>query len=367
MLFSSPGSTRFSVFFFLCCLVFFPKTTWAKQQQEPLEILIVASAHQNTLAAEKYRPVIEKLKKYNPDMVFGEYMSSPDHKAALEAGYWNKANDEKRLAYLRSLSPKQTKTSPKHITKAYAALAKNPNNHQARMQLARDLYFTHDRGNAEYQFFVLETQLLPQFNQQQQASYRQQFGLSDSLKSRSIVRVNSEYHKIFFPLVYELKHPQIYPMDCQKYDNDWNQAWGSAAVLMKEMEQKAAADSTSAASQTQKRINQFMEAGWKDAYANKLSGYAFMNSAGYAKIDAAQNFYGGPTFYGAPGFPTQEVQQMIHFWTLRNQAMCENIIRQAKEKGAKKVVVAVGSSHRSWMEDILKTMPGVKLVNYNEI
>lgn len=366
MLFFTPSSSLTKTFFFLC-LLFTCSTKLLAQQQEPLEILIVASAHQNKSAPEKYRPVIEKLKQYNPDMVFGEYLSAPDLQAALEVGYYNKKYDEKRMAYLLSLNPKPTKSAPKQIAKAYRALAKNENQHQTRMNLARNLYLNHDRGNGEYQLFVLETQLKEQFTEKDIAEHLQLFGASDSLKKQGLVRETSEYQKIFFPLVYELKHPQIYPMDCQKYDKDWNQAWGSAMVKMQELEKKAKADSASAEGLTLKRINTFFETGWKEAYTSKLSGYAFMNSAGYARMDAAQNFYGGPAFYGAAGFPTEEVKQMIHFWNLRNQGMCENVVRQARQKGAKKVVVAVGSSHRSWMEDILKTMPHVKLVNYNEI
>lgn len=364
-----PFTTSFSLtktHLFLC-LILSCSTRLLAQQPEPLEILIVAAAHQNTSAPEKYRPVIEKLKQYNPDMVFGEYMSAEDHKAALEAGYWGKKNDEKRLTYLRSLNPKPNKNAPKQITKAYAALARNENFHQIRMNLARDLFLNLDRGNAEYQLFVLETQMQSRLDKGEQEAFHQILGVSDSLKKHGLVRVNSEYHKIFFPLMHELKHAQIYPMDCQKYDNDWNQSWGGAMVKMKDLEQKAKADSTSPEGLTMKNINAFFENGWKEAYTSNLKGYAFMNSPEYARMDAAQNFYGGPEFYSATGFPTEEVQQMIHFWTLRNQDMCENVVRQAREKGAKKVVVAVGSAHRSWMENIFKTMPNVKIVNYNEI
>ncbi|MFC6998834.1 DUF5694 domain-containing protein [Rufibacter roseus] len=365
MLTFSSYSPFIKFLLFLCLYSCATLRGWA--QQEPLEIVIVASAHQNTQAPEKLRPVVEKLKKYNPDMVFGEYLSAPDLKAALEKGYYNKKNDEKRMAYLLSLTHKRGKNASKKISKAYQALAKNENLHQIRMQLARDLYLNHDRGNGEYQLYVLETQLKERFLEKEQSAYTNMFGASDSLKKQGLVRVNSEYQKIYFPLVYELKHAQIYPMDCQKYDNNWNQAWGSAMVKMQELEKKAKADSTSAEGQTFKRINTFFETGWKEAYTNKLSGYAFMNSAEYARMDAAQNFYGGPAFYGSAGFPTEEVKQMIYYWNLRNQGMCENVVRQAREKGAKKVVVAVGSSHRSWMEEIFKTMPDVKIVYYNQL
>jgi hypothetical protein len=47
--------------------------------------------------------------------------------------------------------------------------------------------------------------------------------------------------------------------------------------------------------------------------------------------------------------------------------MCENVMRQAKANGAKRVVIGVGASHRIWMEDIFRQMPNVKVTNLNDL
>ena len=159
----------------------------------------------------------------------------------------------------------------------------------------------------------------------------------------------------------------MYSMDCQDYDEDWNKVWAKAGAAIKEMEAKAKADSTSAQAMAVKKIQQYYKELDAIARAEKLKGYAFLNTDFYAKADAAVNFYGGEVFFNEPGFPTEAIKAMMHPWNLRNEAMCQNILKQAQAKGAKKVVVAVGASHRKWMEEIFAQMPEVKLVNYNAL
>ena len=51
------------------------------------------------------------------------------------------------------------------------------------------------------------------------------FGSVDSLKKMGLYRPGSEYSKIYFPLIYQLKQDRIYNMDCQTYDKPWGEAW----------------------------------------------------------------------------------------------------------------------------------------------
>src|SRR5690606_36431842 len=95
--------------------------------------------------------------------------------------------------------------------------------------------------------------------------------------------------------------------------------------------------------------------------------YGFMSTDMYADFSDVLNFYGGPKFYDLPGYPKEAVLEMLHWWQKRNEGICENIIRQATEKGATKVVMGVGAAHRKGMEDIFAKMPHVKVVNYNDL
>ena len=332
--------------------------------QAPIEIVIVGSSHTNDKG--NYRPIINKLKRFQPDMVFGEYLSSEDLKARGDSSS-DKKTFAPRYNYIKRRNP-ATARLDKKISDTQKALAHFPYYHQTRMELASHYVLNYDRGNAEYQFFVLENYMKDKMGKKELEVYRKKFGSTDSLRKLKLLRESTEYHNIFFPLMYELNHGQIYPMDCQRYDESWTLAWNAAGAQIKIMQQKAKADSTSLESQTVRSIKQFYQDLELVAQTENLrEPYTLMNSAVYAKYDAAQNFYGGEEFYGYPGFPTEAIKAMIVQWNLRNQAMCENIVRQAKAKGAKRVVVGVGASHRKWMEEIFSRMPDVKLINFNSL
>jgi hypothetical protein len=335
--------------------------------QDQIEILIVASSHSNPGAQEKYRHVVDKLKKFNPDMVFGENLSPEDELEAQKLGYWGTERSLKRHAYVQSLNGPATKKTTKNIKNGYKALQQSENLHQTRMNLAKDLALTYDRGNAEYQMYVLMQYMQPRFGKEEQAAFTKMFGPVDSLKKIGLYRPTSEYHQVFFPLVYELKHDRIYPMDCQKYDAPWNEAWGTVMGLMKTIEEKAKADSTSQEGQLLKSIEKFSKDGVAELDAKKYKSYEYMNNPLYARLNEVWNFYGGPQFYGAPGFPTEEVKQMVYWFGMRNQGICDNIVKLATAHKAKRVVVGVGAGHRKGMEEILSKVPNVKVVNYLDI
>ena len=84
-------------------------------------------------------------------------------------------------------------------------------------------------------------------------------------------------------------------------------------------------------------------------------------------VDQPVNFYGGVALYGALGFPTDEVKAMKAQWMLRNQGMCANVVRLARQQGARRVVVAVGASHGQVLSELLRETPGVKVVSFNEL
>jgi len=56
----------------------------------------------------------------------------------------------------------------------------------------------------------------------------------------------------------------------------------------------------------------------------------------------------------------------IHWWMMRNQGMCDNVVKQAGALGLKRVVVIVGANHRKFIQDIFKRMPNVTVKNINE-
>jgi hypothetical protein len=57
--------------------------------QNQIEIAIVGSAHDNSKSTQNFQAIIDKLKNFKPDMVFGEYLPQGDY-AKLEDTNWAK-------------------------------------------------------------------------------------------------------------------------------------------------------------------------------------------------------------------------------------------------------------------------------------
>lgn len=334
--------------------------------QNQIEIVIVGSAHDNSNSTQNFQAIIDKLKNFKPDMVFGEYLPESDY-AKLDESNWAKALFKQSRDYLEKLNPKTAKNIAAQIKKGQKALSSFAYYHKTRMDLAINYAKNWDRANVDYQIFVLENYMKDKFGKEEQAEYTKMFGSIDSLKKANLYRPKSEYNKIYFPLIYQLNQDQIYKMDCQSYDKPWSEAWDKTRSLHKILLSKAKADSTSQEAATAKAIEAYSGYSTEEAKVFNADPYAGMNTAKYGDLDEAWNFYGGSHFYGYAGFPTESVKDMIAQWTLRNEGMCKNIIDQAKAKKAKRVVVGVGASHRKWMEEILAKNPEVKIINYNDL
>ena len=158
-------------------------------------------------------------------------------------------------------------------------------------------------------------------------------------------------------------------MDCQRYDEPWGQAYGQAMAQNNALKAAFLIDSATAQADTYRRMVASRTAYF--AYLNQtdddVEAYRLLNSPVYEKIDNALNFFGGDELYGAPGFPTEAVQEMRRQWVLRNQGMCDNIVRQARQQGARRVLVAVGASHGQEMRTLLQKMPNVHVRTFNDL
>ena len=331
-----------------------------------IEIVIVGSSHNNSKSTQNFQAVIDKLKNFKPDMVFGEYIPAADY-SKLEDDNWAKKGFKAKVNYIEKLNPETNKNSSTLIKKNQKALLSAPNYHQTRMHLAVEYAKIWDRGNFDYQVYVLDNYMKPNFGNEEKAAYNKMFGGTDSLKKLNVLRPGSEYNKIFFPLIYQLGQNQIYNMDCQAYDKPWGIAWGKTDSIFKILAAKVKTDTLSAEAKTLKAIEKYSSYADEEEQKFKDDEYAGMNTDKYAELNDAWNFYGGTKFYGYAGFPTETVKEMIAQWTLRNEGMCKNVIEQAKAKKAKRVVVGVGAAHRKIMEEILAKNKDVKIINYNEL
>jgi hypothetical protein len=127
-------------------------------------------------------------------MVFGEYLPKDDY-SKLEESNWAKELFKKEHDYLEKLNPESPKNIDAQIKKDQKALAKFAYYHKTRMNLAVNYAKNWDRGNADYQIFVLENYMKQHFGREELATYTKMFGSTDSLKKIGFYRPGSEYSK----------------------------------------------------------------------------------------------------------------------------------------------------------------------------
>ncbi|GAB3955476.1 hypothetical protein GCM10028805_43130 [Spirosoma harenae] len=347
----------------VCLMLLTCSTGWSQSTpaSQPLDILLIGTAHQyGKNLVEHFDYPLSKALAFRPDAVFGEDLAPQDYDALPD--FWNKAALEKRVAYIRSHPYPDPQPADQFIQQTYALLRKRPDSHQERMRLARALFLIHDFGNARYQLYQLD-KFQSSFDSQHHTAYRAILGEPDSLyRSRS-----SEYHNIFFPLLDQLKQDRILPMDSQQYDLRWQAAWNS---LSDKLERAVAAekDSNSANYRVWTSFLQWQhtfrlaEDQIQQAGQTTRSSNTDLYSA---RVDSV-NFGGDRLLQHLSGFPAAEAAQMRHYWQLRNEAMCQNIVNRARAIKARRVVVGVGSAHRKTMIDILRAMPNVTVYTLNE-
>ncbi|QMW03382.1 DUF5694 domain-containing protein [Spirosoma foliorum] len=350
---------------FFLIIISFLASAQSNKNSQPLEILFIAAAHDyGAKPIEDFSYPINKALAFKPDAVFGENLSPEDYDALDR--HWNKEAIDKRLAYLTKIGYPLPKHPQAFIARQYKLLRKYPYYHQERMKLAHALYLTHDFGNASYQFYLLD-KLRPAFGAEEIAAFTQILGPVDSLKNVGFRRSN-EYYNIFHPIAQSLKLDKIMPMDCQKYNTPWSAAWEKTDSLYKLFEKGIEADTNSADYKTYLRLN--TENNELQRLLNKANqagkSTAFLNTADWDKYTDFGNFYGNRYLFGLKNFPEEGVRDMLKYWTLRNEGMCQNIVDRARKIGAKRVVVGVGASHRELMVKLLKEMPGVTVYTLNE-
>jgi len=328
-----------------------------------IHVLVVGTSHSyGQKPIEDFKAIIDKVAAFQPDAVYGEFLSANDYNAIPD--YWNKATMEKRFAYMKGINYPAPGKPEKFIRQTTKLLHDHPHYHQDRMKLARALYLKHDFGNARYQLYRLD-KARPAFGAEEVAAYKAILGEPDSIYTAR----SNEYHNIAFPVIDKLSLDQIDPMDSQRHDLNWQAAWDKADPLFKAWEKSVEKDSTSADAQRYKALmkrtvelekasNKAGSEGHATIYFNSPDGDEYLNIV---------NFYGARRMFGAKGFPEKEIDAMMAQWQNRNTDMVRNTVERARKAGQKRVVVFVGANHRKIMVDGFRAMPGVTVRELNSL
>ncbi len=335
--------------------------------QEKIQILVLGTSHYNQAKdSAEHKKVVDKLIKFNPDMVMGEFVS-PEEYISLEPDSYRRKVSDSTLAYYRKLNA-GIRPDNRKLEKAIHHLARFPDLHRSRIALAAGLLSNYDLANAKYQIYLLETSKKARFNQEEADFYQARLGGTETLIQHNLFQNTSEYNTIVFPLMQQLNLSTIYPADCQLYDTKWTQAWRIVAYCMHFINRIAKMDENSEEAKIIRKIEEEKKRIYAESDSLGLHGYEYLNSSFNAEESDLINFYGGQKLFGfSKNYPEKEVREMIRYWQLRNEGMAANILRLAREKKGKRILIAAGSAHQKWIADILKNESDVEIMEYTAL
>jgi hypothetical protein len=370
----SIKSYRFfsNLFLFYYCLLGLTAQVSAQTPTQELQVLMIGASHEySPTPKQDLSGIHAKIRAFKPDAFFGEWLSSEDEKAIKT--YWNKKNVLKRDERLRARKKISEAELPIEIARLEKIVAQNPDDMKARVDLAVVNYLNFDSGNGYHQMWHVAKYLEknPKETQLFDYAYKQFLPVKmDTLQEMINNYINDEYDYIAFPMMKELKQKTIYPMDSQRWDNEWSKAWTDAdSVFWGKMEEYKK-DSTSVIGLKVKELRAKVKQRMK--YLEEDASKVYGETHGTEALNGPQmtewlfriNFY-ADEYRELPFFPADLYGLMTHWWWHRNNDMCQNTISRSKANGFKKVVIVVGANHAAWMTKIF-TENGIKVTNIND-
>lgn len=329
-----------------------------------IEVLLIGVSHDySKYPTQDFSSIHHKIKKFKPDAFFGEFLSKEDEKLLMD--YWCKQPNISRLKMLKNNRPISEDLLLHTIDSLKKLSQRKPNDYRIKAELAHAYYLDQDVANGHYQFWQVYNFLKQQPDAELENYVDKLLSPKLDTTGRSMKRLKtSEYAYIAFPMMRELGIKELLSMDCQEYDLNWQASWGAFdaafALFRKNLPDSLKSHLKSALT----TINQGYEK-YDQVEASSNTVTEWLNTDEASKISASGDFY-LPEMYHMKGFPKEEMLSKIHWWIMRNEGMCRNVVNRAEVAGAKRVVVLAGANHRKYMQDIFKTMPNVKVRNINE-
>ncbi|WP_316846365.1 DUF5694 domain-containing protein [Pedobacter psychrodurus] len=332
---------------------------------QKIEILLIGVSHNySTYPKQDFSGIYQKIKKFKPTAFFGEFLNKQDEQNLMD--YWCKQDNIKRLEQLK----KNRDIRPESISKTIDSLKKlalvHPKDYRIKTDLAHAYYLNQDVANAHYQFWQVFEALQKSPNAGLENYVNTLLSPSLDTTGRSMKRLKtSEYANIAFPMMQEMEIKELLPMDNQDYDLNWSASWAAFDKKFNLFRKEATVPVKNELRSGLNKINKGFEK-YEEIEKTSEKVTEWLNTDEASMISASGDFY-LPEMYQLDHFPKEEMLSKIHWWVMRNKAMCNNVVNGAGKAGAKKVVVIAGANHRKYMQDIFKTMPGVSVKNINEL
>jgi len=343
--------------------LFFLISINAKAQD--IEVLLIGVSHDySKYPTQDFSSIHQKIRKFKPDAFFGEFLSKQDERLVMD--YWCKQPNINRLKKLRNNRAIKEELLQHTIDSLKKRSNQQPSDYRIKADLAHAYYLDQDVANGHYQFWQVYNFLQHHPNAELENYSEKLLSPRVDTTGRSMKRVKtSEYAYIAFPMMQELGIRELMSMDCQDYDLNWQASWGAFDARFVLFRKEMADSSKKHLKSALKAIDNGFEKYAKiENSSNMIT--EWLNTDEAAEISASGDFY-LPKMYNMNGFPKEEMLSKIHWWIMRNEGMCHNVVNRAKMVGAKRVVVIAGANHRKYMQDIFKTMQAVKVRNINEV
>lgn len=348
------------------------QTAFPQTPTQDLEVLMIGASHSyDPKTPQDLTGIHAKIRAFKPNAFFGEWLSPEDEKAIKN--YWNKEGVMKRYERLKSRRNIPESELSAEIARLEAIIAKNPKDMKSRIDLAIAYYLAFDAGNGYFQMWHVGKYLQKNSKDTVVFNYARKMYFTSAIDSvhKAVANyIDDEYDYIAHPMMLELGFKKIYPMDSQRWDEQWSKAWGDADSVFNGKLDKYKTDSLS---ETGKKVKELRE--------------VVKNRMAYLQVDAAKTYgknhateaLNGPqmaewlfkiNFFAEEYreldfFPADLYGWMTHYWWHRNNDMCNNTINRAKTNGFKRVVIVVGANHTAAMTKNFKEK-GVKVININE-
>jgi hypothetical protein len=329
-----------------------------------VEILLIGASHNyGENSTNDFTKIQAKIRQFKPDAFFGEYRSKEDERLLMD--YWAKSGNIERLKILKAKRPIVEKDLPKVIADLKATITKNPEDWKARIDIAHAYFLDQDVSNAAFQLWQVYNRksALPNDDIIKYAEMVVPTEV-DSLHKPNKRYFSSEYHYIVYPMMLEMGFKEIYPMDCQVYDMNYQMSVNAFWTQYEEFQK----DTIEGFNADFKKLERTMYAAQnKKKKIEKTDKYPteYFNTDEAGKIGLSFDYL-VPEMYDFKGFPKEAMLSAIHWWNMRNMGMCENTVTRAKALEVKRVVILVGANHRMGMQAIFEKMPNVKVWNIND-
>lgn len=342
-------------------LIFLSFNLYAQQ----IDILLIGASHNyGNSPQQDLSSVHDRIKDFEADAFFGEFLSKEDERNLMD--YWCKEANLKRLVNLRKNRYIPSEHLSQIIDSLKNSILKNPEDFMSRADLAHAYYLDQDVANAHYQYWLVYDHLKKNPDLKLEKYVNGLLSPESDVSGRSMKRlITSEYALIAFPVMKELKLEELLSMDSQDYDLNWS----ASALAFHNKFEVFKNDSTAIYVEELKQLLKKREEGFQSYFQKEKTSKdltEWLNTDEASAILSTGDFY-FPSLYKMEGFPQEEMLSQIHWWTMRNKEMCENVIERAKKMNHKKVVVIVGANHRKLMQEILDAMPEVRVKNLNEL